>query len=619
MHFRSDISFLRAISVLIVMFFHFQINGFSGGFIGVDVFFVISGFLMTQITLKGFENDKFSLKDFYIKRAKRIFPALLIMLCFVLLISIFLFLKADLKLNAKYVLLANFFSSNLYFWKYQNYFSSGDNILLHTWSLGLEWQFYLIYPLLLLLLRKTFLTKEKLFWIIMAIITIASFFIMLLFYKEDNNFTFYMLPSRFWELSIGGLALGFSRVFKCNQVFRKWVTYISIITILLSCFFISESIIWPSYYTIIPVLATTFVLYSDINSILFNNKITKLLGDISYSLYLWHWPWFVLFKYFGFISGGSIFLLIILSILSALLSYYFIEKNKLFANGRLIIFLTVVITLSSGFIFSKPDKLKFLSLYENRKFEIANYSKDYEKFREKQFNPCGCYVTNNDKISKYNIKKCQAFSTEKKNIFLIGDSHMAHFSSAFRKEQRYNWLELSLGYMLPIPVENGKKERRALQNDFFNKMIKNNHSKIDIVIISAHWMMRHNPNINLSEDEMLTGIKSLITNLEYHHVKYLFIGQSETYKLDFPKVQMLEELGRRNNEFLSDEAYDINKKLKTIIPKENYVDIYNVPLIIKSNNSENQVYMFDSNHYSNYGAEQCVQKIIMPRIHQIIK
>ena len=161
MKFRTDISFLRAVSVLVVMLFHFQVKPFQGGFIGVDVFFVISGFLMTQIILKGMDTEKFSLKQFYIKRINRIIPPLQILLLFVLFISVVFFFQSDLRLNAKYAFLANFFVSNIYFWKYIDYFSSTDNILLHTWSLGVEWQFYLIYPLLILLLKPLIKKNNK--------------------------------------------------------------------------------------------------------------------------------------------------------------------------------------------------------------------------------------------------------------------------------------------------------------------------------------------------------------------------------------------------------------------------------------------------------------------------
>lgn len=620
MKFRTDISFLRAISVVMVMFFHFQINGFSGGFIGVDVFFVISGFLMTQITLKSFDHQKFSLKDFYIKRAKRIIPALHLMLFFVLLISIVFFFQADLRLNAKYTFLASFFSSNIYFWLYHNYFSSVDNILLHTWSLGVEWQFYLVYPLVLLALKKVYLTKEKCFWLILSLITLVSLILMLLLFKSHNNFAFYMLPTRFWELSIGGLAFGFSKYFSFSRGLKNGLVLASVVSLVLGVYLITESNIWPSFLTIIPVLGSAIILSSNLQTSVFDNRVVKFLGDISYSMYLWHWPWFILFKYFGFLEQQYIVLLINLSCLSAIASYNLIEKNKFFSKGKTILTSTFVLVSLSAFLFIKPDAFKIVSIYQSKTFQIGNYTEDYLKNKkDKQFNPCGCYVSDGTSNKDYNKKKCLTIDPNKKNILLIGDSHMAQFSSAFRKYKQYNWLEASFGYVLPLPIENGMKERRELQKEIVDELLFSNKSDIDLVVISVHWLMRHNPNINLSEKEVLDNIKLLVNQLQKHHIDFIFIGQTEAYTLNYPKIQMLKQFGREEDRFLRQEEADFNKKLKSTIPVKNYIDIYNLETIQKTSKDQKEVYMFDGNHFSNFGASQYVDKLIMPKIKYKLK
>src|SRR5690606_34861538 len=177
MEFRYDIGILRAIAVLIVLFFHFRIPGFDGGFIGVDVFFVISGFLMTKIVLGGFSRDSFSLLDFYTKRARRIIPPLLVLGVIVVLLSALLFFNRDAAQNGKNVLLGSLFVSNVYFWLYNGYFDSAsqDNIFLHSWSLAVEWQFYMLFPVLLMPLKRMYLRRRKLFNAIFIAATIASF------------------------------------------------------------------------------------------------------------------------------------------------------------------------------------------------------------------------------------------------------------------------------------------------------------------------------------------------------------------------------------------------------------------------------------------------------------
>ncbi|MGC4129290.1 MAG: acyltransferase family protein [Bergeyella sp.] len=482
MKFRNDISFLRALSVLVVMFFHFQVPYFSGGFIGVDVFFVISGFLMTQIILKGIENNTFSLKTFYVKRINRIIPALLVLLGFVLLISVVFFFKSDIRLNAKYVFLSEFFVSNIYYWKYTDYFTSHDNILLHTWSLGVEWQFYLLYPLLILLLRKIYLKRKNLFWGIITGITGLSFLLMIVTTSIDNNFAFYMLPSRFWELSVGGLAFFMSQKITLPKTIKSILVLISVLAILLSVTFISSSILWPSWYTIIPVFATVLILILNLDTPVFDAKPIKFFGDISYSLYLWHWPWFVFFQYFGFIEKEHTIILSVISIICAFLSYRFIESKKSVANLKFVIVLSLVIAMISAVLFFKTEIVNPLSIYRNEKFEIGNYGNLWlESGKDKQFNPCNCFQT----IKDYDFKKCLTIEEGKKNVLLIGDSHSAQFSEALREKESFHLLEASTGYAFPFLDARGKIENKPVMDYVFKEFIPANHHKINLVIISA--------------------------------------------------------------------------------------------------------------------------------------
>ncbi|WP_313098804.1 acyltransferase family protein [Epilithonimonas sp.] len=616
MHFRSDISFLRAISVLIVMFFHFQINGFSGGFIGVDVFFVISGFLMTQIILKGIDSNTFSLKQFYIKRINRIIPPLQILLLFVLLISVVFFFKTDLKLNAKYTFLADFFVSNIYFWRYIDYFSSTDNILLHTWSLGVEWQFYLIYPIFFLFLKSITKNKEKRFWSFVLGLSFLSFLWMIKVSSTDNNFAFYMLPSRFWELSIGGLAYIMGKNNKLNYTPKIVIVTAGIIAIILCSIFINERNIWPSFYTIIPVLSTVAILGMDIDIKIFSNRLVKFFGDISYSLYLWHWPWFILFKYFGFLGGYYTIVLIALSILSAYLSFRLIEKNSKFNNINFAIISSITVASIATIIFFKPNLISSFSIYKSEKFQIADYENKYkETKKDKQFNPCHCFITNSQKIGDYDFKNCLKISTDKKNVLLIGDSHSAQYSSSLRKLRNINLLEASAGYVFPFPDSRGKKDTKQLMDYVFRDFIPQNHKKIDLIIISAHWLMKKNPNLHYSNQEIKSELIRTISYLEKYHINYLFLGQTEAYSISYPKILMLKNLGRTEQDFLINDAQKTNEILKSIIPARHYIDLYESKEINKIDGQGKTPYMFDGNHYSEYGARQVVENIIMKRLN----
>lgn len=616
MRFRTDISFLRAVAVLIVLLFHFGVAGFNGGFIGVDVFFVISGFLMTQITLNAFDNNTFFLKDFYAKRIKRIIPALMVVLLFVLLISIIFFFQSDVRLNAKYIFLANVFSSNLYFWKYQDYFSSTDNILLHTWTLGVEWQFYIIYPLILLLLKRLYITNKTKFWITISLLCLASFFLMLYVGKRDTNFIFYMLPARYWELSIGGLAFVAGKLYRPSIRIQSVVVSIGILTICLSTFFITERNLWPSALTLFPVLSTVAILVVNADLKIFRNRMAVFFGNISYSLYLWHWPWFILFKYFGFFQPKYIILIITLSVVSAYFSYRFIETRKSVASVKVSLISVAFIAIISALTFFKPELVKSFSIYQNKKLAIGDYTAMYlASEKEKQFNPCGCY----ESIEKYNKSNCLNLSDTKPNIFLVGDSHAAQFSSVMRKSHHLNFLEASTRFVLPIIQSNGKPGNKEVIDLAYNNFLKSNKKDISLVIISASWLMRHNPNIGFSEKEVLIGLKETLKFFKEQKITYLVIGQTETYNINYPKIIMLYNLGRNEKEFLNSESYEINEMLKRLIPAGNYVDVFNNPLITHYDDKKNLPYMFDDNHLTNYGAEQVYHKIIYPRIMTKLK
>lgn len=614
MKFRTDISFLRAVSVIIVMLFHFQVAGFSGGFIGVDVFFVISGFLMTQITLKSFDKDNFSLRNFYIKRAKRIIPPLHFMLYFVLAISVVLFLKTDLKLNAKYTFLSNLFVSNIYFWKYQDYFTSDDNILLHTWSLGVEWQFYLIYPIILLLLKRVYVKAKNMFWIILSALTILSFLIMIFLHNTDNNFAFYMLPSRFWELSIGGIAYGLSYFQGFKNGKKITIATLSVMVIMACSVLISDKMIWPSPYTVLPVLSTVLILAVNVNTMVFDNKLVKTLGDISYSLYLWHWPWFILFKYFGFLDPGHIVLLILVSVLSAVISFYFVEKKKIFASGTFLILSTILIALLSAVLFLKPKTASQLSVYRDKKYAIGEYFTNYSKKKEFQFNPCNCFISDKKTLSDYDNTKCLKLSDTLKNVMLIGDSHAAQYSSSLREKKQFNIIEADAGFTFPFLNARGRANTIPLNHFIFNDFMPKNHQKIDLVIFSAHWLMNENPYVNYSEDQIKSGLQELIKYFHKYEIKYLVIGQSESYTLPYPRIAMLMQLGRKEKEFVNPKALWFNNMVKQIIPKENYIEIYNSKEIDHLNKDKTVPYMIDSNHYSKYGADQVINKLVYNRV-----
>ena len=206
MQFRKDINGLRAIAVLAVVLFHFNASWLPGGFAGVDVFFVISGFLMTGIIFRGINQGDFSVLKFYIARANRFIPALAVLCVALLLFGWFYLGPTEYRALGKHVAGSMAFLSNVFYWMEAGYFdaASHEKWLLHTWSLSAEWQFYILYPLILVVLRK-FMSAKKV-KIAVLLITILCFIFSVIATYKWPSFSYYLLPTRAWEMLIGGIA-----------------------------------------------------------------------------------------------------------------------------------------------------------------------------------------------------------------------------------------------------------------------------------------------------------------------------------------------------------------------------------------------------------------------------
>ncbi len=318
--FRYDINALRAIAVLSVLLYHFDIPGFSGGYVGVDIFFVISGFLMTQIISTKIASARFSLKDFYIARIKRIFPALSVVIIVLMAAGYFWLIPLDYKHMGEEARSAIFFVSNIFYSKKGGYFEpvSHEKWLLHTWSLSIEMQFYLLWPVFLLVLKKwasgALQKYVTLLFILSLIWSIVST-------SLDSASAFFALTPRIWEFIAGGLI--YLYVDKINL--KKGVAAIGLTVILAAVFLYSSALSYPGYWAILPVLGAVLFISAQPTGF---QKIYPLqfFGNISYSLYLWHWPVMLWAKYFDapftFLNVGGFLLL---SVLLAYISYRFIE------------------------------------------------------------------------------------------------------------------------------------------------------------------------------------------------------------------------------------------------------------------------------------------------------
>ncbi|EMH5180801.1 acyltransferase family protein [Serratia marcescens] len=326
--FRHDINGLRAWAVIAVVLFHFGVPGFVGGFVGVDVFFVISGFLMTQIIVSGIENGNFSLWRFYLARARRIIPALLALSFTLLILGWFFLTSVDYNTLSKHVLVAVLFISNVKFWKESGYFdaASHEKWLLHTWSLSVEWQFYIALPVVLLVMWRFWKTpgvKFTLFGGFLLSFALACYLAVTL-----PSAAFFLLPTRAWEMLAGGAVWWLTRNSHFSKIKAQMMELVGFILIVVAIVFFTPKLAWPGAYAMVPVAGAMLVLAAARQGSIFtSNYIAERVGVSSYSIYLWHWPVVVFLAYnntagdWRWVLGG-----LLLSLVLGELSLRFIEN-----------------------------------------------------------------------------------------------------------------------------------------------------------------------------------------------------------------------------------------------------------------------------------------------------
>jgi peptidoglycan/LPS O-acetylase OafA/YrhL len=328
--YRPEIDGLRAVAVVAVVVFHLNNRWLPGGFLGVDVFFVISGFLITSIVFSQIQADRFSIIGFWKRRIRRLYPALLVMVATVLCVGTFLLVRPERTSLPKHAIATLFSFQNMLLWKNTGGYwdAASENLaLLHTWSLSLEEQFYIFLPCLLLLLRRIGRGYER---VVLAVLFIASLAASIYFTGIDRSGAFYFLPTRMWELLIGSL-LAVSVVRRNSESnSRSASTFqgIGLGMILASFVLIQNDVRFPSYRPLLPCIGTFLLLafgasQGPVRSLL-SAKPIVYVGKISYSLYLWHWPVITFLRFTN--PELNVAVAVILSFFFAILSYHFVEN-----------------------------------------------------------------------------------------------------------------------------------------------------------------------------------------------------------------------------------------------------------------------------------------------------
>lgn len=420
MKYRPEIDGLRAIAVLPVVLFHAGFELFSGGFVGVDVFFVISGYLITTILIEDLENKRFSIVDFYERRARRILPALF----FVMLVCIpfaWVWLQPR-QMNdfLRSIVAVSLFASNMLFWQESSYFApvAEEKPLLHTWSLAVEEQYYVLFPIFLFWLWR--FGKSKAFWTIVFLAAV-SFAVCEWGSRTDPVANFYLAPTRAWELLAGSIAAFV--VQKRGLQNKNLLSMLGFLAVTFAIFAYDKTTPFPSAHTLVPVIGVVMLLIfsgkETVTTKLLSNRTLVGVGLISYSFYLWHQPLFAFARIRSLEepSGGVMGLLVLIALVLALGSWKYIEKsyrNRCIVSKRTLFLFSLgipVLFLGFGLLSLCYDLAnKLPAQFENSVIE-----------REKQRR----FYAKQEICALKTWEKCNEPEKGKVNVLVIGDSHAA--------------------------------------------------------------------------------------------------------------------------------------------------------------------------------------------------
>ena len=614
--YRPEIDGLRAIAVSVVILYHAQItffgyNLFPGGFIGVDIFFVISGYLITSIILKELtQTGSFSFKNFYQRRISRLLPVLLVVILTTIPFAWIYINPINLIETLKSILYSLVFSSNFYFhYTGQEYadISSLFKPFLHTWSLSVEEQYYILFPLVLMFLFKS--DKKYLIHIF-----ILGFIISLGFAdwtsKNNSSISFYFLHTRIWELLAGSILAYFeiklghrSKNLTLNQIFPSFGMLLLGHAIL----FFNEEMYHPSYITLSPVIGVGLIIW-------FSNKnelITKILssklfvgvGLISYSLYLWHYPIFSIARIGNLIQTDAInkIIIAIIILVLSIASYNFIEKpfrnkKKIFKTKFLIITSVYLFCLSSIF-FTVNNKYLFF----DKIFFEYNVIKNEQKYWKK----CQVYeIADNNycKIGSYDAK-----------VFLIGDSHIIPLLNDLGKklnEKKYELINLSQESKLYRRKLIDKKDDKRVN---YLKNIKNS-----ILIFGGYYQRESKNDLDLMLSQYLKDFELF----SYNNNKIIFL--TPIPEVDFSQYDLNLIFNNKKKEISVTKKDVINKNKLAINFIDKFHDISVIDLTdafcdkikcyaVKPNKI---ILKSDTDHPSLKGAEM-INDLIMKEIEKI--
>ena len=478
--YRPDVDGLRAIAVLAVLMFHGFPGSAKGGFAGVDVFFVISGFLISGIILEGLSNHRFTFADFYWRRVRRIFPALILVLTACLALGWLALLPDEFAGLGKHVVAGAAFISNLALWRESGYFDTAAEFkpLLHLWSLGVEEQYYLGWPLLLFLFRK----RPRAMLVMMLALSGVSFAANLWLTPERPSAAFYLPLTRFWELGAGSLLAYVARDKGLSEQLSNAKATTGLVLLAAGFLLLDSNRGFPGWWALLPVLGTVLLVAAGprawINRTILGHPAMVFVGLISYPLYLWHWP---LLTYARIVDEGEPpvavrVALLAASALLAWLTYEFVEKRIRSAKESLVTRRVVVTGLATSMtavavagLFAMTSRLEPRSASVPLVSEISRASEDWEDSGDKLL-----------------------VGDSNRAVLFFGDSHMQHYWPRIRKIMSEHAAPVrtvlfkTSGGCAPVPGIERREQRCSAFVDEGLRLARE--SQVEAVVIAASWV-----------------------------------------------------------------------------------------------------------------------------------
>lgn len=492
-NYRADIDGLRAFAIIFVIAFHVSPTFFPGGFAGVDMFFVISGYLITSGILKQLHNNSFSIKEFYIRRVNRIFPPLLIVMASVTLIGWFFLLPSEFKDLGHHITSGSLFISNISYFLEVGYFNTAAELkpLLHLWSLGIEEQFYIVLPLIIIFFLKKNASLQNVFLILIFI----SLSICMLRVGRHTSETFFLLHTRFWELIVGSYLASVEQSGKFERLLKDKSRYFSIAGLTLMALFplvLHGNLKFPGAWALLPTVGCALLIASGSSSFVgkfvLSNKLLTSIGIISYPLYLWHWPLLsfgeiVLRENFNlFYRLIAIFCALILSIAT----YKLLETPIKKINSRSVLaHVLLILILGVGLVGRATKKEIFVPLSAQLGDSILKISRatgDWD-------------YPGRLKVERYiDGLKLYSQGSGSESILFVGDSHIEQLYPRAEKlvkstSTKHKILFLAHQGCAPIPELHDGTERTKLCPELVKKALSfAKDSSVNTVVLGASWV-----------------------------------------------------------------------------------------------------------------------------------